>query len=308
LVRGRAYARFAAHILLNAGRMFEVHRAALETHRRRHGITNPAQPVSDLRTADGAVEVPLWAFRGEKGREPLYVVAAGDTIELRTPAGPLIRLPADPDGATDAIAAFSASGGWIAPRALTLTMFLRAFVADVFIHGTGGARYDVLGDALTEAWYDWKPPPFGVATATLRLPLPRYDVTPGDLASARWQAHHLHHNPWLGRQRQTPPPVAQRLHAAKTAAVQRAAAMEPFSAGRAEAFEEIHRVNEQLRALLADAQQQAARRVERLEAQLEHNRLADDREYFFALMPREKLEGLIDQARQWAAAGMIYRR
>ncbi|NLF32414.1 MAG: hypothetical protein GX591_16180, partial [Planctomycetes bacterium] len=42
LVRGRAYARFAAHILLNAGRMFEVHRAALETHRRRHGITNPA--------------------------------------------------------------------------------------------------------------------------------------------------------------------------------------------------------------------------------------------------------------------------
>ncbi len=304
LVRGRAWGRFAVHILLNAGRMFEAHRAVLAAHRRRHGITNPAQPVPDLRTADGAVEVPLWAFRGAGGREPLYVKASGTIVELHTPAGRLIRLPAEPDEATEAIVAFSDGGGWIAPRALTLTMFLRSFVADIFIHGTGGARYDVLGDALTEAWYGWRPPPFGVATATLRLDLPRFDVTAADLAAARWRAHHLYHNPWLGRGPDDPPPAAERLQATRTAAVRRAAALGPLTPERAEAFQTIHRVNEQLRALLAEAQRRAARRVARLEAQLEHNRLADDREYFFALMPAAKLAGLIAQARRWAAAGL----
>jgi len=284
--------------------MFEVHRAVLAAHRRRYGITNPTQPVPDLRTAGGALEVPLWAFRGDTGREPLYVRTSDEGVELRTPAGRVTQLPADADKATDALVAFSDRYGWIAPRALTLTMFLRSFVADVFIHGIGGARYDVLGDALTDAWYGWRPPLFGVATATLRLPLPRYDVTPADLAAARWQAHHLYHNPWLGRGCHDPPAVGERLHAAKTAAVRRAAALPPFAPGRAEAFEEIHRVNEELRALLGDAQREASRRVERLNAQFEHNRLADSREYFFAMMPREKLVGLVDRARQWAVAGM----
>ncbi|MFW6146001.1 MAG: hypothetical protein ACOC7R_01555 [Planctomycetota bacterium] len=303
LMRGRAYARFAVHIFLNARRMFEVHRAVLASHRRRHGITNPTQPVPDLRAADGALEMPLWAFRGDSGREPLFVKTSDDGVELRTPAGRLMRLPGDPDKAVDALVAFSDGQGWIAPRALTLTMFLRSFICDIFVHGTGGARYDSLGNALIDAWYGWRPPPFGVATATLRLDLPRYDVTPDDLAAARWRAHHLYHNPWLGRGRTDPPPVAERLHAAKTAAVRRAAALKPFAPGRAEAYEEIHRVNEQLRALLPDAQREAARRVARIEAQREHNRLADDRGYFFALMPRQKLAGLVEQARRWATAG-----
>ena len=67
------------------------------------------------------------------------------------------------------------SSSLIAPRALTLTAIARLLLCDVFIHGTGGARYDLamerwigaaLGDEARSALA-----PMKVATATKHAPL-----------------------------------------------------------------------------------------------------------------------------------------
>ena len=71
----------------------------------------------------------------------------------------------------------------IAPRALTLTAIARLLLCDVFIHGTGGARYDLamerwicaaLGDEVRAALV-----PMQVATTTKHAPLARF-VPPFD--------------------------------------------------------------------------------------------------------------------------------
>ncbi|NQU74755.1 MAG: hypothetical protein HQ546_00405, partial [Planctomycetes bacterium] len=147
IARRRAFARFVADIALRYRRMHEAYGQALSAYRANHGITDPLQPVPALGRRGGALELPLWAYRQSGPREPVFARHCAGSVQLLTPAGPLVRLGATDEAATDAISHLSASDVTLAPRALTLTMFLRAFIADVFIHGTGGAEYDRLGDA-----------------------------------------------------------------------------------------------------------------------------------------------------------------
>ena len=186
----------------------------------------------------------------------------------------------------------------LAPRALTLTMFLRAFVADVFVHGTGGAAYEAVGDALTERWFSWRPPPFVTATATLMLPLPRFDVTGHCRGRARWDVHHAWHNPHLyagGLSTE-----GRRLLDRKRRRLAELESLARFAPERSAAFAELHQLNAELRESLPTALESTRRGLAEVERQLAHNRLAASREAFFALMSREKLLGLIDAARRWA--------
>jgi hypothetical protein len=83
----------------------------------------------------------------------------------------------------------------IAPRALSMTAIARTYLCDLFIHGTGGARYD----KLTEQWmHDWAGTRLAhavVATATLTLPLRPDSPSPHEAQEARDKAHSALHNP-----------------------------------------------------------------------------------------------------------------
>ena len=56
------------------------------------------------------------------------------------------------------------------PRALLLTLLARLCLGDVFVHGTGGATYDVVMEHWASQWLGVDVCPSVVASATLRLP------------------------------------------------------------------------------------------------------------------------------------------
>ena len=58
----------------------------------------------------------------------------------------------------------------LSPRALTLTTFIRLFIADNFVHGIGGGRYDQVSDQIIRDYFKVDPPAFSVTTATLFFP------------------------------------------------------------------------------------------------------------------------------------------
>jgi hypothetical protein len=57
----------------------------------------------------------------------------------------------------------------IFPRAQALTMFLRLYHCDVFIHGTGGGNYEWVGDKVIERFFDTAPRPYAVASGTFLI-------------------------------------------------------------------------------------------------------------------------------------------
>jgi hypothetical protein len=98
-------------------------------------------------------------------------------------------------GGGDAPGAVLASGLRPAPKALALTLYTRLFVADFFVHGVGGGRYDQVTDEVIRRYFRVEPPAFGVASMTMYLPLGARVVTDAEVDDASQALNRLKHNP-----------------------------------------------------------------------------------------------------------------
>ncbi len=185
-----SFIRFVTHLALEAAEFAEAYNAELAAFRERTGTRSAAQPFPDLGIEDGVVELPLWlilenrrtTLRARTGDEPALMV--GDEV--------LVNLSRDPAEAFDRLAA---GGFLIAPKALALTMFERVFVADLFIHGVGGGRYDQVTDGVIARFLGIEPPQFVVASMTLYLPLGAHEVTDEEVSAVEQRLNRLAHNP-----------------------------------------------------------------------------------------------------------------
>lgn len=112
-----------------------VYNSALAEYRQLHKIKNHAQPIPDL--AEG--EMPFWILDEENDiRKVMHV---NDSIDSAV----------------------------VLPRAVTLTLFLRLFISDFFIHGKGGGRYEEVSEHILKEFFEIDPAPFEVASATMHL-------------------------------------------------------------------------------------------------------------------------------------------
>jgi hypothetical protein len=171
-----SFRRFAVHILMNLGSFHSIYNDAVRDYRRTNRQRSHTHTVPELDARDGWLEAPFWIWQaGDRVRGRLFARRVGDEIELRDQRDAIARLPAGVDGSPDAaitvLAGFSDRGIRLRTRALTTTLFVRLFLADLFVHGVGGAKYDVMTDCICERFYLVSPPPFLTITATLHLPL-----------------------------------------------------------------------------------------------------------------------------------------
>ena len=135
LVKSRAFSVFVKMIQDNSTAFRAAYNQALHDYRKEHRIKNMAQPLPDLDGETG--ELPFWAIMGER----------------RTPFTEFM----DPDRYD------------IYPRAVAMTLFCRIFLCDLFIHGRGGGRYDLITDRIFTEFFDCEAAPFSVASATLAV-------------------------------------------------------------------------------------------------------------------------------------------
>lgn len=295
-----AFRALAAGLLLDARRGAECYNAAVLAYRRRHRVRARGRPVPLLAIDNNRVEVPLWVVRRGAPRRRLYAEIDGERV----------RLLADDqvigEGARSKLADAATHGapwpierdGWgLRPRALTLSAFLRLFVAELFIHGIGGAKYDEVTEEFVAAHAGLTPAPIGCVSATLHLPLPHSALGPADIAEARHASRDLRYNPQrhlarvpddLRREREELVRRSNELRAQRSA----------DRVTRALVFRELRRVNERMLATDPWRAAQYDERVAALESQWALDRIALDREYFFALHPLDSLRTLVDDVQQ----------
>jgi hypothetical protein len=103
-------------------------------------------------------------------RDAAFAVRENDQIIISTARQEVCRLPAsDPEATVEILRSIS-----VRPRALSLTMFARLCLGDLFVHGVGGRRYDAGTDCVIKQILNLPPPPFAVVSATFHL-LPTTD-------------------------------------------------------------------------------------------------------------------------------------
>lgn len=195
LCQTTAFRQFVVAVLSDLPRFAAAYNASLADYRHAHGLRNAAQPAPDLAKIGPWQQAPFWLWTAKDSqRRPLFARLEpqdGGVIVVTDQRGFERRLDCRDDGAAAVaeLAGWEAAGMKLRSRALTTTMFTRLAVADLFIHGIGGAKYDEVTDAIVERFFGVTAPPFAVLSGTLLLPIGvaarrEYLELPGDLRHA----------------------------------------------------------------------------------------------------------------------------
>jgi hypothetical protein len=283
-------------MLRQAERFSRSYNRALTWYRKEFRVRGHQRPIPDLAIRGTEWELPVWAYRGGEPRRRLFVAPRGGNVRLLADREEIGVFAMDDLRAFDElISPLAGPAPWrLRPRALTLTIWARLFLADLFIHGIGGAKYDRISDAIIADYYGIRPPEMACVSATLLLDLPRSSATPGTVRSLRRSLRDLEWNPQrsLPRGSELTEWVDQREQAVQRGAELRDTDPQNRPARR-ETFLEIRELNRRLAA--SRANEIADRRAELARAldDLNENRIAAGREHFFGLYDRAALEKLL---------------
>jgi hypothetical protein len=285
-------------ILLNAGRFREAYNQALADYRRANKVRGRQRPIPDLIRSGDVIEVPVWVYRANEARRRLFVKRLGNILHLIADNGEEIgEVGVDEVSHCDQVReVLGHLEDWrFRPRALTLTMWARLLLADLFIHGIGGAKYDRVSNRILADYYGVTPPPIACVSATLLLDLPHHEATPQAAAQLRAELRDVRFNP----QRHLPPNGdVKELVARRAAAVRQSIQLRrncpSDHAGRKRAFDEIRAASQAILTARPDVIQRLCVELEQTERRLHDNQAAMSREYFFGLHSDQALKGLCD--------------
>jgi len=287
-----------AEILLDAERFFTCYNEALDEYRRQLHIKGRMHPIPDLVRDGEKMELPLWAVRPGMPRQRVFWARQGNRITAFAEDERIGVLEARHlrrwQTAQPALEAALSAG--LRPRALTLTIWARLFLADLFIHGIGGAKYDRISDIFIRKYYEVEPPGIGCVSATLRLDLPAHPVSEKDLRDARWRIRDVRHNPqrYVNGDGKAAALLAERAELlARSDYLRRHSPRD--RAGRRDVFERIHQVRAKLIELDSGILERFAADQARILRQLDENKVLCSREYFIGLFGRDDLQYLCDR-------------
>lgn len=290
------FLHFACHLLAHLPRFHADYNACVHAYRRANGIRSRFHPVPDLAAEGEWLEAPFWAWeRGRPRRARLFARPGPEGIALRigAVAGPTLPLGKgdNPGAALARWQEWEQAGFKVRSRALTTTLYARLFLADLFIHGIGGGKYDEITDALVRRFYQTEPPGYAVLSATLLLPLPAYSAEPGQCKDAARALRDVRWNPQrhLPAADRTAPEVRKLVEEKRTAMAARPA----DAAGRRRRFEELRALTARLRTSLADRATALREQVRRCEEEVRANAILRRRDYAFCLYPEEGLRDFL---------------
>ncbi|QDT37117.1 hypothetical protein [Stratiformator vulcanicus] len=304
LCETEVFRHFVVDVFRRLNEFRQSHNKALAEHRTAMGIGDETRPVPDLSIEGEWVETPFWVWHEDRPqRQRLFARRDRGQLELSDSNRPIAKF-AEADWSTDHFSILGARGYKIRSRALTTTLFLRMFLADLFVHGIGGAIYDEVTDRLIRSFYRVDPPQFATVSATLWLPIAKpFEVTPED--ARRLERHHrrLHYSPedFLGesKSREVEQLLARKRSllgdqrkAEKRTGLSRSErrALRPENAKR---YRRLHEVNNDLSARLSVEKQEAVRHLRGVQLELEANAVLKRREFSFALFPEAELRSFL---------------
>jgi hypothetical protein len=213
LVRLPTVMVFMGWLLAHARQLHEAFNAAVAAERRVSRIRGRGRPLPDLVTRTDAsgewLEVPWWLWsRDDPRRRRVFAnlstpggltLSDLETVRIELP----IAVDTSPSRWVEALSRMEEHAVRLRPRAVLTTLVSRLLVADVFVHGIGGAAYDRITDDVVRRLTGCDPPRHAVVSGTLRLPLEREfpgfaaDDPAAKLAAVRRTLRDLDYHPEL---------------------------------------------------------------------------------------------------------------
>lgn len=312
MAQSEAFLIFAADMIVRAAEVRHWYNTSLRQYRRIHKIRNASQPLPELHGSQNpaeAQELPFWAIPPGQPRQPLWIRSDQSELALQAGNTTFAVLPGDrltdPDSTGRELHdLLDRTRFHIRPRAVALTTFARLFLADYFVHGIGGARYDHVTDEFIRNFYSMEPPSFATATATVLLPMgrtPDRSEAMEHIRNLRMKWRDLHYNPQRYMAEGTDRLSGSESKKLEKLLIERAEAIHTSdqlrrdradSRDRRKIFDTIHQCNADILAKIPAVKQGLSRQLAQAESRLQQAEMARDREYFFGLIPNESWKQL----------------
>ena len=289
------YLVFVHHLLARPGPFAAEYNTALAGYRKEQGITSQGRPMPDLEVGPDEIETAFWLddLDGDSRRRLMVRrVEGGWALSIskgRAPQSGRLNGLSDEDafvfrGSTPGYDAAARLLEYlrqhhlrIAPRALPLTMFFRMFLADQYVHGIGGGRYDQVTDCIIAGHFGIDPPRFSVTTATLYFPAARGQKRVS-LRPLLQEGRRLRHGSFWREKRN----LADRI-----------ATLPRRSRERSALFSEMHA--NLARQASSDTLREWSVRLDHATREQMRQKAVFDRELFFGIQPEDRLRELISR-------------
>ena len=168
---GDEFLSFFLEIIKNIRFFSEIYNNKLDEYRKLFKIRNRAHPSPNLMIKENLIEVPFWIRReGDQRRKIFILREEGEDFLYNDFYGKIFLIEEDGFKSLSSLkASLKERGLKIRPKALLLTLYNRLFISDLFIHGLGGAKYDLVTDEIIREFFKVEPPHFLVISCTLYL-------------------------------------------------------------------------------------------------------------------------------------------
>lgn len=282
---------FVSHVVAHLPRFAALYNQSVRDYRRRNGIHSTSHPVPELIELGEWLEAPFWVWRaGDRRRSRLFARQLKNSIELsvdgRESLGELpLTIDTTAERAVTRLQELQAAGLHLRTRALTTTLFNRVCLADLFVHGIGGAKYDEITDELIAQFWGLPVPRYWTVSGTLQLPLGRQPATCQDLVNLQRELWDLKWNPCRALKSLQNPQVQQLTAEFDEILHQPATTL----AARKIRHVELSRIKNALNPWIREQWPDAQAQLQTVSEQLAANQILQDREYSYVLYPQDKL-------------------
>ena len=197
------FLNFFLHITANVKCFVDIYNSKLREYRKLKKISSKANPLPDLMEKGFVIEMPFWIWEEGKQRKSLYAsVSNGSRISIlcenkmieHFDFGEMNRSTNNLKN-LERLKALISKGIKIRPKAIANTMYSRMFFSDLFIHGIGGAKYDLITNEIIREFFGVEPPEYATISATLYLPYKPFDVSDEDINKMKHAVKDMGYNP-----------------------------------------------------------------------------------------------------------------
>ena len=303
LCQTESFRWFTVHLLAHLPRFVLLHNQALEEYRIVNRIRSQAHPFPNLKQREEWLEAPFWVWTQlDPRRRAMHVRSVNQGLELSDHHDFRAILSLDRDrlgnDAVTQLLQLADSGVTIRPRAVTTTMSIRLLLADLFIHGIGGDKYDQLTDILIRRFFGIHPPSFLTATATAWLPVITSKTATAALRNIDRQLRDLrfHAERHLKPDDNTQALIAEKQKWIRT--ILPRGQRSPRHYG-------IETANAKLQRFVADQRSALEEQRQRTLQAIRQEQILGSREYAFCLFPEETLQPLLDEVADLAKSATV---
>lgn len=247
----------------------------------------------------GLVELPFWLVSAAGLRSSLWVTTKQNNY---TEIGTNLKVfgKIDSSSLEGKIAQLQnlldCSNLRLRPKAVTLTLFARLFLADIFVHGVGATSYEPVTDYILEHFYSLSSLRYGIATSTMPLFLPKEkSFLRNHISSLKNKLHEIKSNPekYINKSTLNTEHITTLLQMKREKITQSQDHYSPAEI-RKSAWDSISQINMELCSYAKNIIAEHESLLSKAEGEVISNNVSGYREYFFGLFPEKELRRLIN--------------